>query len=91
MYSLIDRPGVNPALYISVPTLPAGQSQLVIGFIYNVSSLFVCVSRENYLFVCSCLKCASQLDELDVTSEDEDDEEGGETEGDEMEDEMTDV
>lgn len=47
----------------------------------------MCVSRENYLFVCSCLKCTSQSDELDVTSEEEEDEE----EGDEMEDEMTDV
>ncbi|XP_075868140.1 protein-lysine N-trimethyltransferase SMYD5 [Nelusetta ayraudi] len=54
------------------------------------------ILRENYLFVCSCLKCASQSDELDVTSEEEEDEEEeeeeeGETEGDEMEDEMTDV
>ncbi|XP_074505396.1 protein-lysine N-trimethyltransferase SMYD5 [Sebastes fasciatus] len=51
------------------------------------------VLRENYLFVCSCPKCVSQMDELDVTSEEEE-EEGeaeGETEGDEMEDEMTDV
>ncbi|XP_059201848.1 histone-lysine N-trimethyltransferase SMYD5 [Centropristis striata] len=50
--------------------------------------------RENYLFVCSCPKCVSQMDELDVTSEEEEEEEGeaeGETEGDEMEDEMTDV
>ncbi|KAM8849056.1 protein-lysine N-trimethyltransferase SMYD5 isoform 1-T1 [Synchiropus picturatus] len=51
------------------------------------------ILRENYLFTCSCPKCVSQLDELDVTSEEEE-EEGeaeGETEGDEMEDEMTDV
>lgn len=51
-------------------------------------------SRENYLFVCSCIKCVSQTDELDVTSEEEEDDEGeaeGETEGDEAEDEMTDV
>ncbi|XP_035017834.1 histone-lysine N-trimethyltransferase SMYD5 [Hippoglossus stenolepis] len=50
--------------------------------------------RENYLFVCSCPKCVSQMDELDVTSEEEEEEEGeaeGETEGDEIEDEMTDV
>uniref|UniRef100_A0A673BID4 Protein-lysine N-trimethyltransferase SMYD5 n=1 Tax=Sphaeramia orbicularis TaxID=375764 RepID=A0A673BID4_9TELE len=52
------------------------------------------ILRENYLFVCSCPKCVSQMDELDMTSEEEDEEEGeaeGETEGDEMEDEMTDV
>uniref|UniRef100_A0A8P4GD67 Protein-lysine N-trimethyltransferase SMYD5 n=1 Tax=Dicentrarchus labrax TaxID=13489 RepID=A0A8P4GD67_DICLA len=52
------------------------------------------ILRENYLFVCSCPKCVSQMDELDVTSEEEEEEEGeaeGETEGDEMEDEMTDV
>lgn len=51
-------------------------------------------SRENYLFVCSCVKCVSQTDELDVTSEEEEEDEGegeGETEGDEVEDEMTDV
>lgn len=51
-------------------------------------------SRENYLFVCSCIKCVSQTDELDVTSEEEEEDEGeaeGETEGDEAEDEMTDV
>uniref|UniRef100_A0A8C5H541 Protein-lysine N-trimethyltransferase SMYD5 n=1 Tax=Gouania willdenowi TaxID=441366 RepID=A0A8C5H541_GOUWI len=50
--------------------------------------------RENYLFTCSCPKCTSQMDELDVTSEEEEEEEAeaeGETEGDEMEDEMTDV
>lgn len=46
--------------------------------------------RENYLFVCSCQKCVAQMDDADVTSEDEDEGEG-ETEGDEMEDEMTDV
>lgn len=46
--------------------------------------------RENYLFVCSCQKCMAQMDDADVTSEDEDEGEG-ETEGDEMEDEMTDV
>lgn len=33
----------------------------------------------------------SQMDELDVTSEEEEGEAEGETEGDEMEDEMTDV
>uniref|UniRef100_A0A3Q4HGV3 Protein-lysine N-trimethyltransferase SMYD5 n=1 Tax=Neolamprologus brichardi TaxID=32507 RepID=A0A3Q4HGV3_NEOBR len=52
------------------------------------------ILRENYLFVCSCPKCVSQMEELDVTSEEEEEEEGvaeGETEGDEMEDEMTDV
>uniref|UniRef100_A0A3B3ZLS6 Protein-lysine N-trimethyltransferase SMYD5 n=1 Tax=Periophthalmus magnuspinnatus TaxID=409849 RepID=A0A3B3ZLS6_9GOBI len=52
------------------------------------------ILRENYLFVCACPKCVSQMEELDVTSEEEDEEEGeaeGETEGDEMEDEMTDV
>lgn len=47
-------------------------------------------SRENYLFVCLCPKCMAQMDDADVTSEDEDEGEG-ETEGDEMEDEMTDV
>lgn len=46
--------------------------------------------RENYLFVCSCQKCMAQMDDADLTSEDEDEGEG-ETEGDEMEDEMTDV
>ncbi|XP_062380778.1 histone-lysine N-trimethyltransferase SMYD5 [Sardina pilchardus] len=45
------------------------------------------ILRENYLFVCSCAKCVSQLDEADVTS---DEEEEGEAEG-ETEDEMTDV
>uniref|UniRef100_A0A8C7YYL2 Protein-lysine N-trimethyltransferase SMYD5 n=1 Tax=Oryzias sinensis TaxID=183150 RepID=A0A8C7YYL2_9TELE len=51
------------------------------------------ILRENYLFACACVKCESQRDELDVTSEDEEEEEGGEgeTEGDEMEEEMTDV
>uniref|UniRef100_A0A3Q3W0X6 Protein-lysine N-trimethyltransferase SMYD5 n=1 Tax=Mola mola TaxID=94237 RepID=A0A3Q3W0X6_MOLML len=52
------------------------------------------ILRENYLFVCSCRKCVSQMDELDVTSEEDDEDEGeaeGETEGDEVEDEMTDV
>ncbi|PWA18709.1 hypothetical protein CCH79_00005728 [Gambusia affinis] len=49
------------------------------------------ILRENYLFVCSCSKCTSQMDELDVTSEEEEGEAEGETEGDEMEDEMTDV
>ncbi|XP_062857055.1 histone-lysine N-trimethyltransferase SMYD5 [Trichomycterus rosablanca] len=48
------------------------------------------ILRENYLFVCSCQKCMAQMDDPDVTSEDEDEAEG-ETEGDEMEDEMTDV
>uniref|UniRef100_A0A3Q3DUR0 Protein-lysine N-trimethyltransferase SMYD5 n=1 Tax=Hippocampus comes TaxID=109280 RepID=A0A3Q3DUR0_HIPCM len=53
--------------------------------------------RENYMFVCSCAKCVSQTDEPDVTSEEEEDDEEeeaeaeGATEGDEMEDEMTDV
>lgn len=61
------------------------------GTSFFISPLF---PRENYLFVCSCPKCVSQMDELDVTSEEEEEEEGeaeGETEGDEMEDEMTDV
>ncbi|GAA6093619.1 histone-lysine N-trimethyltransferase SMYD5 isoform X1 [Tachysurus ichikawai] len=48
------------------------------------------ILRENYLFVCSCQKCVAQMDDTDVTSEEEDEGEG-ETEGDEMEDEMTDV
>ncbi|MCJ8735728.1 hypothetical protein PDJAM_G00250710 [Pangasius djambal] len=48
------------------------------------------ILRENYLFVCSCQKCMAQMDDADVTSEEEDEGEG-ETEGDEMEDEMTDV
>uniref|UniRef100_A0A8B9JBW9 Protein-lysine N-trimethyltransferase SMYD5 n=1 Tax=Astyanax mexicanus TaxID=7994 RepID=A0A8B9JBW9_ASTMX len=48
------------------------------------------ILRENYLFVCSCQKCMSQMDDADVTSEEEDEVEG-ETEGDDMEDEMTDV
>uniref|UniRef100_A0A3Q1H3G3 Protein-lysine N-trimethyltransferase SMYD5 n=1 Tax=Anabas testudineus TaxID=64144 RepID=A0A3Q1H3G3_ANATE len=47
------------------------------------------ILRANYLFVCSCPKCISQVDELDVTSEEEEEEEG-EAEG-ETEDEMTDV
>ncbi|RXN35175.1 SET and MYND domain-containing 5 [Labeo rohita] len=50
------------------------------------------ILRENYLFICSCQKCMSQMDDADMTSEDEDEVEGeGETEGDDMEDEMTDV
>uniref|UniRef100_A0A667WNF5 Protein-lysine N-trimethyltransferase SMYD5 n=1 Tax=Myripristis murdjan TaxID=586833 RepID=A0A667WNF5_9TELE len=50
------------------------------------------ILRENYLFICSCPKCVSQMDELDLTSEEEEEGEAeGETEGDEMEDEMTDV
>uniref|UniRef100_A0A8C6KAV2 Protein-lysine N-trimethyltransferase SMYD5 n=1 Tax=Nothobranchius furzeri TaxID=105023 RepID=A0A8C6KAV2_NOTFU len=53
------------------------------------------ILRENYLFICSCPKCVSQMDEPDLTSEEEEEEEEGEaegeTEGDEMEDEMTDV
>ncbi|TSQ35292.1 SET and MYND domain-containing protein 5 [Bagarius yarrelli] len=48
------------------------------------------ILRENYLFVCSCQKCMAQLDDADMTSEDEDEGEG-ETEGDDLEDEMTDV
>ncbi|KAK1789306.1 hypothetical protein P4O66_015234 [Electrophorus voltai] len=48
------------------------------------------ILRENYLFVCSCQKCTSQVDDPDVTSEDEEEGEG-DTEGDDMEDEMTDV
>lgn len=40
--------------------------------------------------MCLCPKCMAQVDDADVTSEDEDEGEG-ETEGDEMEDEMTDV
>ncbi|XP_037117571.1 SET and MYND domain-containing protein 5 [Syngnathus acus] len=55
------------------------------------------ILRENYMFVCSCVKCISQMDEPDVTSEEEEDDEEeeaeaeGETEGHDMEDEMTDV
>ncbi|KAM6953648.1 protein-lysine N-trimethyltransferase SMYD5 [Aplochiton taeniatus] len=49
------------------------------------------ILRENYLFVCSCPKCVSQMDELDLTSDEEEGEAEGETEGDELEDEMTDV
>uniref|UniRef100_A0A6Q2YYL4 Protein-lysine N-trimethyltransferase SMYD5 n=1 Tax=Esox lucius TaxID=8010 RepID=A0A6Q2YYL4_ESOLU len=49
------------------------------------------ILRENYLFVCSCPKCVSQMDELDLTSDEEEGEAEGETEGDDMEDEMTDV
>ncbi|KAJ8014636.1 hypothetical protein DPEC_G00017690 [Dallia pectoralis] len=45
--------------------------------------------RENYLFVCSCLKCVSQMDDLDLTSDEEEGE--AEAEGDDVEDEMTDV
>ncbi|XP_016336704.1 SET and MYND domain-containing protein 5-like [Sinocyclocheilus anshuiensis] len=43
------------------------------------------ILRENYLFVCSCQKCMSQMDDADMTSEDEEEAEG------ETEDEMTDV
>uniref|UniRef100_A0A671RAL4 SET and MYND domain-containing protein 5-like n=1 Tax=Sinocyclocheilus anshuiensis TaxID=1608454 RepID=A0A671RAL4_9TELE len=43
------------------------------------------IFRENYLFVCSCQKCMSQMDDADMTSEDEEEAEG------ETEDEMTDV
>ncbi|XP_051506154.1 histone-lysine N-trimethyltransferase SMYD5 [Myxocyprinus asiaticus] len=50
------------------------------------------ILRENYLFICSCQKCMSQMNDADMTSEDEEEVEGeGETEGDDMEDEMTDV
>ncbi|XP_076005390.1 protein-lysine N-trimethyltransferase SMYD5 [Genypterus blacodes] len=50
------------------------------------------ILRENYLFVCSCPKCVSQMDDLDLTSDEEEDGEAeGETEGDDIEDEMTDV
>ncbi|XP_006629574.2 histone-lysine N-trimethyltransferase SMYD5 [Lepisosteus oculatus] len=49
------------------------------------------ILRENYLFVCSCPKCHSQADDPDVTSEEEEEEGDGETEGDDLEDEMTDV
>ncbi|KAM4808576.1 protein-lysine N-trimethyltransferase SMYD5 [Rhinophrynus dorsalis] len=51
------------------------------------------ILRENYLFVCSCPKCLSQADDLDVTSEDEEEdvELDGETDDAELEDEMTDV
>lgn len=50
------------------------------------------IFRENYLFICSCQKCMSQMDDADMTSEDEEEVEGeGETEGDDVEDEMTDV
>ncbi|KAM6923402.1 protein-lysine N-trimethyltransferase SMYD5 [Xenentodon cancila] len=52
------------------------------------------ILRENYLFICACPKCVSQMDDLDVTSEEDEEEEAeaeGETEGDDMEDEMTDV
>ncbi|XP_076861994.1 protein-lysine N-trimethyltransferase SMYD5 [Brachyhypopomus gauderio] len=48
------------------------------------------ILRENYLFACSCQRCLSQADDPDVTSEDEEEGEG-DTEGDDMEDEMTDV
>ncbi|XP_052006095.1 histone-lysine N-trimethyltransferase SMYD5 [Xyrauchen texanus] len=46
------------------------------------------ILRENYLFICSCQKCMSQLNDADMTSEDEEEVEG---EGDDIEDEMTDV
>ncbi|XP_061109096.1 histone-lysine N-trimethyltransferase SMYD5 isoform X3 [Conger conger] len=51
------------------------------------------ILRENYLFLCTCPRCISQVEEADTTSEEEE-EDGdgeGETEGDEAEDEMTDV
>uniref|UniRef100_A0A3Q3IWL3 SMYD family member 5 n=1 Tax=Monopterus albus TaxID=43700 RepID=A0A3Q3IWL3_MONAL len=46
------------------------------------------ILRVNYLFVCSCPKCISQMDELDVASEEEEVEGKGEGE---TEDEMTHV
>ncbi|XP_061691658.1 histone-lysine N-trimethyltransferase SMYD5 isoform X1 [Syngnathoides biaculeatus] len=54
------------------------------------------ILRENYMFICSCVKCVLQTDEPDMTSEEEEDDEeeaeaDSETEGDNMEDEMTDV
>ncbi|KAG8453241.1 hypothetical protein GDO86_000029, partial [Hymenochirus boettgeri] len=52
------------------------------------------ILRENYLFVCSCPKCLEQAGDLDVTSEEEEDDDGeleGEPEDAELEDEMTDV
>ena len=36
--------------------------------------IFLCYS-ENYLFKCGCVKCLSEADDPDVTSEEEDDEE----------------
>ncbi|XP_023655717.1 protein-lysine N-trimethyltransferase SMYD5 [Paramormyrops kingsleyae] len=50
------------------------------------------ILRENYLFTCSCPKCVAQMDEPDVTSEEEEEDEAeGDVEGDDLEDEMTDV
>ncbi|XP_036406968.1 SET and MYND domain-containing protein 5 [Megalops cyprinoides] len=51
------------------------------------------ILRENYLFVCTCPRCVSQAEDPDLTSEDDEEDGDGEaeTEGDELEDEMTDV
>jgi len=46
--------------------------------------------RENYLFICSCPKCVAQVDDPDLTSEDEEEIEA-DAESAELEDEMTDV
>lgn len=44
------------------------------------------------MFICSCPKCLAQAEDPDVTSEEEEEEEAeGETDGAELEDEMTDV
>lgn len=49
----------------------------------DLCNIVIVFPRENYLFVCSCPKCVSQMDELDLTSSEE--------EGDDMEEEITDV
>ena len=40
----------------------------------HVFIIFLCYS-ENYLFKCGCVKCLSEADDPNVTSEEEDDEE----------------
>lgn len=40
-------------------------------FVCVKSLCYFCLSRENYLFTCACVKCLQQADDADVTSEEE--------------------
>jgi len=46
---------------------------LIVHFLCNLSKYFFYHS-EHYLFECTCLKCVSQMDDPEITSDDEDDE-----------------
>lgn len=41
---------------------------------YNVFSYFILFFRENYVFTCQCIKCEEQIDDPEVTSDDDDSE-----------------